>query len=70
MLQDQNLTILPKNTYNMNETEVLLSMLGSIKVLVGKNDLRDYRGANVKRTMMTAVECISANGRRLLPLII
>lgn len=70
MLQDQDLAILPKNTYNMNETEVLLSMLGSIKVLVGKNDLRDYRGADVKRTMMTAVECISANGRRLLPLII
>lgn len=70
MLQDQDLAILPKNTYNMNETEVLLSMLGSIKVLVGKNDLRNYRGADVKRTMMTAVECISANGRRLLPLII
>jgi DDE superfamily endonuclease len=45
-------------------------MLGSIKVLVGKDDPRDYRGAGVKRTMVTAIECISANGRSLLPMII
>jgi len=45
-------------------------MLGSVKVLVGKDDLRDYRGAGVKRTMVTAIECISADGRSLLPLII
>jgi len=25
-------------------------MLGSVKVLVGKDDRRDYRGARVKRT--------------------
>lgn len=69
VLQDQDLAILLENTYNMDETGVLLSMLGSIKVLVGKDDLRDYRGAGVKRTMVTAVECISADGRRLLLLI-
>jgi hypothetical protein len=48
----------------------MLSMLGSIKVLIGKDDLQDYRGAGVKRTMVTAIECISADGRLLLPLII
>jgi DDE superfamily endonuclease len=66
----QDPAILPKNLYNMDETGVMLGMLGSVKVLVGKDDLRDYRGAGVKRTMVTAIECISADGRSLLPLII
>lgn len=68
VLQDP--AILPRNFYNMDETGVMLSKLGSVKVLVGKDDRRDYRGAGVKRTMVTAVECISADGRALLPLII
>ena len=68
VLQDP--AILSKNVYNMDETGVMLSMLGSIKVLVGKDDLRDYRGAGVKRTTVTAIECISADGRSLLPLIV
>jgi hypothetical protein len=68
VLQDPN--ILPENAYNMDETGVMLSKLGSVKVLVGKDDLRDYRGTGVKRTMVTAIECISADGRSLLPLII
>jgi hypothetical protein len=54
----------------MDETGVMLSMLGSVKVLVGKDDLRGHRGAGVKRTLVTAIECISADGRSLLPLII
>jgi hypothetical protein len=62
--------ILPENVYNMDETGVMLSMLGSVKVLVGKDDPRDYRGAGVKRTMVTAIECISGDGRSLLPMII
>jgi hypothetical protein len=62
--------IQPENVYNMDETGVMLSKLGSVKVLVGKDDLRDYRGAGVKRTMVTAMECISADGKSLLPLII
>ena len=45
-------------------------MLGSIKVLIGKGDIRDYRGAGVLRTIVTAIECVSANSRSLLPLII
>jgi hypothetical protein len=63
-------TILAENVYNMDETGVMLSMLGSVKVLVGKDDTRKYRGARVKRTMITAVECISADGRYLNPMII
>jgi hypothetical protein len=68
VLQDP--CILAENVYNMDETGVMLSMLGSAKVLVGKDDRQGSRGAGVKRTMVTAVECISADGRALLPLII
>ena len=66
----QDAAILPENVYNMDETGVMLCKLGSVKVLVRKEDPRDYRGANVKRTMVTAIECISADGRSLLPMII
>ncbi|KAJ5569171.1 hypothetical protein N7450_011657 [Penicillium hetheringtonii] len=63
-------TVLPENVYNMDETGVLLSVLNSVKVLVGKDDLRKHRGTTVKRTLVTAIECISADGRFLHPLII
>lgn len=61
--------VLPENVYNMDETGVMLSMLGSVKVLVGRDDQRDY-GAGVKRTMVTAIECVSAAGEYLDPMII
>jgi hypothetical protein len=48
----------------------MLSLLGSVKVLVGKDDPRDYRGAGVKRTLVTAIECVSMDGRSLSPMII
>jgi hypothetical protein len=54
----------------MDETGVMLSKLGSVKVLVGKNDMRNYRGARVKRTNVTVVECMSADGRCLDPMVI
>jgi len=63
-------SILPENVYNMDETGIMLSMLGSVKVLVSKDDRRGYRGARVKRTTVTAIECISADGRCLKPMII
>ena len=63
MLED--LDVLRENVYNMDETGVMLCMLDSVKVLVGKDDLRNYRSAGVKRTMITAVECISCDGRYL-----
>jgi hypothetical protein len=62
--------ILAENVSNMDETGVMLSMPGSVKVLVGKDDRRKYRGARVKRTTVTAVECISADGRYLNPMVI
>lgn len=62
--------ITAENVYNMDETGVMLSKLGSVKVLVGRDDMRDYRGARVKRKMVTAVECISADGRYLKPMVI
>ena len=68
VLQDP--AIEPKNVFNMDETGVMLSMPGSVKVLVGKDDTRDYRGARIKRTTVTAIECISADGRYLNPMII
>jgi hypothetical protein len=60
----------PENCYNMDETGIMLSMLGSVKVLVGKDDGRDYRGTGTKRTMVTAIECVSASGEYLNPMII
>ncbi|KUL81723.1 hypothetical protein ZTR_09472 [Talaromyces verruculosus] len=63
-------TVLPENVYNMDETGILLSILNSLKVLVSKDDLRKHRGTAVKRTLITAIECISVDGRSLHPLII
>jgi len=48
----------------------MLSMPGLVKVLVGKDDMQGCRGARVKRTTVTAIECISADGRYLTPMII
>lgn len=62
--------VAPENVYNMNETGVMLGMLGSVKVLVSKDDLRGHRGARVKRTVVTAIECVSVDGRYLDPMII
>jgi len=67
-LQDPAIRL--ENVYNIDETGVMLCMLGSIKVLISKDDLRDYRGAKVKRTMVTAIECISVDGKSLLLIII
>ncbi|OCK93447.1 CENP-B protein, partial [Cenococcum geophilum 1.58] len=66
----QDPTILPENVYNMDETGVMLSMPSSVKVLISKNDMRGYRGARIKRTVVTAMECISADGRYLNPVIV
>jgi hypothetical protein len=48
----------------------MLYMLGSIKVLVSKDDPRDYKGAGVKRIIVITIKCISVNGKSLLPMII
>jgi hypothetical protein len=58
------------NVYNMDETGVLLSVLNSMKMLVSRDDLSNGRRAGVQRTLITAIECISASGTSLPPLII
>jgi hypothetical protein len=50
----------------MDKTGVLLSVLNSLKFLVGRNELKTYKGAGVKRTFITAIECISADGHSTL----
>ena len=50
--------IVSENVYNMDETGVLLQ------------DLPKCKGTIVKRTLVTAVECIAADGRCLAPLVI
>lgn len=47
MIKDvlQDPAVLVKNVYNINKTEVMLSIPGSVKVLISKQDIRDYRGA-------------------------
>ena len=43
----------------------MLSVLKSMKVLVGREELRNYRGTGVQRTLITVTECISADGNCL-----
>jgi len=54
----------------MDETGVILCILSSIKVLISKDDPRDYRGAGIKRTIVTVIKYVSANSRSLLLIII
>jgi hypothetical protein len=61
---------LPENVYNVDEMGFIPNMLGSVKVLVGKDDKRDHRRAGVKWIIMAAIKCISGDGRPLLTLII
>jgi hypothetical protein len=56
--------------YNIDETSVMLFILGSIKVLVSKYNKRDYKGARVKRITVTIIEYISSNNKYLNPIII
>ena len=67
VLQDSSIP--PENFFNMDETGVMLSKPNGVKVLVGK-DNPSYRGARMKRTTVTAIECVSADGRVLHPMVI
>jgi hypothetical protein len=62
--------ILAENIYNIDETGVILSILSSIKVLIGRDNKRKHRGAHVKQKIVTTVKCISADGRYLNSIII
>lgn len=65
-----NPDILPDNVYNMDETGVLLGHAATVKMLVHRMDTRRHRGTGVKRVLVTAIECVSAAGEVLPPLII
>ena len=65
-----DLAIRPRNVRNMDETGAMLSKLNSVKVLSSRDNRRGYRGARVKRTTLTAVECVSADGKFLDPMTI
>lgn len=58
MLRD--LAILKESVCNVDNIGIILYMLGSIKVLIGRDDMRDYRGARVKRIIVTIIERISS----------
>ena len=62
--------VLAENTCSVDETGILLSILNSLNVLAGRHELKTHRGTRVKRTLITAIECISADSRYLKPLII
>ena len=62
--------VIQENVYIMDETGVLISVLGTSKYLVSAEMPKTHRGTDTKRTLITAVECISADGRSLPPLII
>jgi hypothetical protein len=49
---------------------VLLAVLNSLKVLISSDDLRTCRGTRKDRTRITVIECISADFKTLLPLVI
>lgn len=68
--QLEETNILQENVYNMDETGVLLSVLGSSKYLVSSDMEKAHRGTGARRTLITAVVCISADGRSLPPLVI
>jgi len=55
--------ILTENSYNMDETGILLSVLNSIKDLAGKNELRNYKRARIKRILIIRIEYISGGIR-------
>jgi len=66
----KDLAILLKNIYNIDKTRVILYILSFIKVLISKDDLRDYKGASIKRIIVIAIKYISINNKSLLLIII
>ncbi|KAK1027934.1 hypothetical protein LTR33_017420, partial [Friedmanniomyces endolithicus] len=59
-----------ENVYNMDETGILLNAPTSLKVLTDRDDTRTYRGASIQRVLVTAIECVLADGGSLAPMII
>jgi hypothetical protein len=61
----QEPAVLAENVYNIDETGVMLSIPGSVKVLIGKDNKRKHRGMRVKRIIVTAIKCISVTAGSL-----
>lgn len=60
----------PCNVYNMDETGTMLSMPKAVKVVVDKDNKQGHKGGRIDRSTVTAIECLSADGRYLNPMII
>ena len=56
-------TVQTENVYNIDKIRMMLFMLSSVKALVPKDNQRKYKSACIKRTIVTAIECINADGR-------
>lgn len=63
-------SIQPCDTYNMDEKGVMLGMLGNISVLCTKTDIPTNLVHSGNRELSSIIECISADGHALPPLII
>ena len=59
-----------ENIYNMNETEIMLFMFNSVKILVNKKNTRNYKNNYVKRESVTVIKCINVDDKYLNSLII
>jgi hypothetical protein len=64
-VQLEETRVMQENVYNMDETGVIFSVLGSSKYLMSAEMQKTHRGAGSKRTLITAVECISAASRHI-----
>ena len=67
MIKDvlQNSTVLIENEYNMNEIEIMFFISNFVKILVNKHDMRNYKNARIKRTIVIAIECINNDNKYL-----
>jgi hypothetical protein len=54
----------------MDETGTMLSMPKAAKVVINKDNKQGRKGGRINRTNVTAIECVSAEGRYLNPMII
>jgi len=57
--------VLLENVYNINKTGIILLMLDAVKVLVDKDNRRDYRGTSIKRMIVAAIKFVLVSGEYL-----
>jgi hypothetical protein len=58
-----NPSVLSENTYNIDETGILLALLKTLKVLMFAEEISQYRGAAKKTRLIIVIKCISATGK-------